>query len=197
MLEKDFVFEELSEWILRQVTKDGLEFLKKQPDLYLSVNVSSAQLDDEYFLDSLTQILDESGFPPQNLCVEVTKDCRLLELDRLKSIVDALHDLRIRVVIDDFGTGFESVNFLKKLSADYIKFDRELLEEIERNQNDQDTMRYLAKMASLRGARVCVKGVETPTVRDILKEFDITGMQGNLYCKPEPFEMIMRDFFEK
>ena len=197
ILEKDFVFEELSEWILKQVTRDGLEFLKKAPDLSMSVNISSAQLEDEYFIDSLTRILDESGFPAENLCIEITKGCRLLELDKLKSIVDALHSYGIRIIIDDFGTGFESVNFLKKLSADYIKFDRELVGEIERSRIDRDTMRYLSKLASIRGARVCVKGVETPGMRDILKRFDINGLQGNLYCKPEPFPVIMRDLFEK
>ena len=195
ILEKDFVFEELSEWILRQVISDGKKFLKKNPRLTMSVNVSATQLDDEYFIDSLTQILEETGFPPENLCIEATKSCRMLEMERLKAIVNALHKNGIQVIIDDFGSGFESIGFLKKLSADCIKFDRELLEGIEENPEDRQTVEYLARMAAARGTDVCVKGVETSNMRDILKQFDVSSMQGNLYSKPESFDVIMKRFF--
>lgn len=194
ILEKDFVFEELSEWILRRVLADGRRFLEKDPRLTLSINVSAAQLEDEYFIDSVVQILEETDFPARNLCVEATKSCRMLEPERLKAIVNALHSRGIQVIIDDFGSGFESINFLKKLSADCIKFDRELVEGIENSLEDCQTVEYLARMAAARGTRVCVKGVETENMRDILKHFDVNSLQGNLYSKPEPFGVIMKRF---
>ena len=195
ILEKDFVFEELAEWIFRRVMKDGLQFLAKDPSLIMSVNISGAQMSDEYFIESISQLLEETHFPAKNLCVEVTKACRLLEISRLKNIVDELHRLGILVIIDDFGTEFESINFLKKLSADYIKLDRELVEGIEQDDEDRQTVEYMSKLASIRGARVCAKGVETEGMRSILRKFDISCMQGNLYSKPEPFDTIMKRFF--
>ena len=153
-------------------------------------------MEDEYFIDGLEQILEETGYPADRFCVEVTKGYRLLELERLERIVDQLHALGIRIVIDDFGTGFESIGFLKKLSADFIKFDREVVESIEGDEEDRQTVEYLSRLAAARGAHVCVKGVETAAMRDILRGFDVDYIQGDLYSQPEPFDDILRDLFD-
>ena len=195
ILEKDYIFEELGNWIIRQVTEDGKKFLEKDPNFVMGLNISAAQLEDEYFIDSMVQILRESGFPPRNLCLEVTKDCRQLEIGRLKEIVDLLHAHHIRVIIDDFGAGFESIGFLKRLPADYIKFDRELIREIENSDADKQTMEYLAHLAAIRGTHVIVKGVETAEMRDIIRDFSIESMQGNYYSKPITMEQMMAEFY--
>lgn len=194
VLERDFVFEELGYWILRQAMTDGKRFLEKDPDLIVSVNISSAQLEDEYFVDSVAQTLEATGFPAENLCFEITKECRMLDIDSLRKVVSALHGRGIRVVIDDFGAGFESVAFLKRLEADFIKFDRELVEGIETSGQDRLTMKYLALLADVRGTRVLAKGVETEGEHTILRDFTVSGMQGRFFSEPLPPDAVIRHY---
>ena len=195
ILEKDFVFEELGGWILRRAMEDGMKFLEKDPDFQLGINISASQVEDEYFIDSVTELLEETGFPAGNLSLEITKGCRLLDFDRLHEVAESLHKLGIRVGVDDFGTGFESIGFLKRFAADYIKFDRELIRDIETDAADRETMDYLAKCAAVRGTHVIVKGVETAGMQDILKNCRIGSAQGNLYSKPISFDEVMAAFF--
>ena len=194
VLEKDFVFEELGTWILTRAMTDGKAMVEKSPGFLLSVNVSASQVDDEYFVDSVLEVMDRTGFPAANLCLEITKGCRLLEMERLQAVVRELHSHGIRVGIDDFGTGFESVGFLKRFAADYIKFDRSMIVDIERNAADRETMDHLARCAEVRGTRVIVKGVETPGMRDILQGSDIESMQGNLYSKPVSCRELIEEY---
>ena len=184
ILEKDFVFEELAAWIFRQAMEDGKRFLEKDPEFLLGINISASQLEDEYFIDSVLEALELTGFPAKNLTLDITKGCRLLEMERLQKIVAELHSHGIHVGIDDFGTGFESIGFLKRFSADYIKLDRALVADIERDQADRETILHLAHCAAIRGARVIVKGVETDGMRDIIREYRIRNMQGNYYSRP-------------
>ena len=174
--------------------EDGKRFLEKDPDFLMGVNVSASQVEDEYFIDSVLELLEQTGFPARNLSLEITKGCRLLEFERLQEVVKALHKPGIRVGIDDFGTGFESIGFLKRFAADYIKFDRELVADIEESDADRETMEYLAKCAAVRGTHVIVKGVETPGIRDILRSYAISSMQGNLYAAPIPADELLDRF---
>ena len=194
VLERDFVFEELGYWILHQAVTDGKRFLEKAPDLIVSVNISSAQLEDEYFIDSVTQTLEETGFPAKNLCFEITKECRMLDVAGLSRVVDALHERGVRVVIDDFGAGFESIAFLKRLNADFIKFDRALVEGIETSGPDRLTMKYLALLADIRGTQVLAKGVETEGEHDILRDFTVRGMQGKFFSEALPPDALIRHY---
>ena len=195
ILENDFVFEELGIWILRTAMREGIQFLKNAPSFQLGVNISASQVEDEYFIDSVVDLLQETGFPAANLSLEITKGCRLLDFDRLHSVAEALHKLGIRVGVDDFGSGFESIGFLKRFAADYIKFDRELVRDIETDGADRETMRHLAECAAARGTQVIAKGVETSGMRDILKDCRIARAQGNLYSKPLSFSSVMEEFF--
>ena len=195
ILENDFVFEELGGWILNTAMTDGLRFLEKNPQFQLSVNISASQVEDEYFVDSVEETLRKTGFPAANLSLEITKGCRLLDFDRLHAVADALHALGVRVGVDDFGTGFESIGFLKRFAADYIKFDRELVRDIETDNADRETMRHLAECAAVRGTNIIAKGVETPLMRDILKECRVSTAQGNLFARPLSAEQLLAEFF--
>ena len=85
--------------------------------------------------------------------------------------------------------------FLKRFAADYIKFDRELVRDIEIDDADRETILHLAECAAARGTTVIAKGVETAGMRDILKSCRIGSAQGNLYSKPMSFSGIMDEFF--
>ena len=130
------------------------------------------------------RILDEMGYPPDHLCFEVTERCRLLDIKLLKNVTAQLKSRGILIALDDFGTGFSSVGLVKELPFDIIKIDRAFVTKIEEDNAERELMRYFAGVASLFGAKVCVEGVETSGMRDILQKFNVGSFQGYYYAKP-------------
>lgn len=191
VLEQDYIFEELVAWILRQSMTDGKKLLEKDPELRIGVNISSAQVQDEYFFDTLDQILKSTGFPPHNLSLELTKSCRLLDTELLVHFAENLHVRGIEVVLDDFGTGYDSLGCLRALNADLVKFDRSLLDGLEGSAEDAQALGHLAELAALYSKHICAKGVDSENMRDILRKLPFSCMQGYLYSQPLPVEELL------
>lgn len=191
LLEQNFIFEELGDWILRRATTDALPLVEREPDFMLGFNISHARIEDPYFVDNLLQILKRTGFPAKNLCLELTRGVRLLDLGRVARIVQALKEHGIRILIDDFGSGGDSLAFLKHLSPDYVKLDRDLLRDIETSEADRQSLRRLVELGTIYGAHVCAKGVETAAVLELLRDYPIRSFQGFHYAPPLPLEELM------
>ena len=113
VIERDYLFEELGYWILRRAMEDGLKLLAINPELTLNVNISPAQIVDDFLFEEIDKISKSVGFPLKNLCFELTQSCRLIEPDILRRIVRALKRKGIRCLIDDFGSGVASIDFLR------------------------------------------------------------------------------------
>ena len=196
VLEQDFVFEELGAWILRRAMTEGLEFLRRDPSLMVGVNIAPSQLEDEYFLDTIVQTADRTGFPLENLALELTRRCRLLDLKRVKPVVEEARKRGIHVILDDFGSGYESIGFLRSLGSDLVKFDRRLIDQIETSRADQLVVRRLAEIAAIYAANVCCKGVNTEKSWHILRDFPIQTVQGNYYSGPVTAAEIIEQFLQ-
>ena len=192
ILEQDMLFPELGKWILRQAMSDGVLLLNKYPDFRMNVNLSYAQLEKKDFGDLVERLLDETGFPAKNLCLEITERCRLLDLDELKSVIVRLRNLGIRFALDDFGTGFSSLSILKALPVDVVKIDRAFVKDIEIDIKDQMTVKHVSELASVYGSDVCAEGIETIGMRDYLRQYSVNTLQGYLYSKPVTFEALLQ-----
>ncbi len=188
LLERDPLFPELGLWILKRALIDAKEIMKKNPEFSISVNLSYTQLERPDFVDSVLRILEETSFPPGNLCLEITERCRLLDLDLLKNIIVNLRGKGIRIALDDFGTGFSSVGLVKNLPFDTIKIDRSFVLKIEEDEKERDLMENFTGVASTYGAKVCVEGVETAGMRNILLQYRVQSLQGYYYAKPLKIE---------
>ena len=137
----------------------------------INVNLSYTQLEKPDFVDMVIRILNELEYPPEHLCLEVTERCRLLDMELLKNVVD-------------FGTGFSSIGILKEIPVNIIKIDRSFVRMIEENDVDRKIVRSIADLASVFSAKVCVEGIETEGMRDILKSYHVESFQGYYYAKP-------------
>lgn len=184
LLESDPLFPELGEWIIREAIFAAKKILTKVPEFVININLSYTQLEKHDFVDMVFRILDEMGYPPDHLCFEVTERCRLLDIKLLKNVTAQLKSRGILIALDDFGTGFSSVGLVKELPFDIIKIDRAFVTKIEEDNAERELMRYFAGVASLFGAKVCVEGVETSGMRDILQKFNVGSFQGYYYAKP-------------
>ena len=137
------------------------------------------------------QILKELGYPPEHLCLEVTERCRLLDMDLLKNVITSLRSQGILTALDDFGTGFSSLGILKEIPVNIIKIDRSFVTKIEDNEVDRMIMRTVADLASIFSAKVCVEGIETAGMRDILKLYHVESFQGYYYAKPLTLDQFL------
>ena len=196
VLEQDTLFPELGKWILRQAMTDGKIFLEKYPDMLVNVNLSYAQLESSDFVSDVLQIIKETDFPPQNLCLEITERCRLLDMSLLKDIIEVFRANGIKVALDDFGTGFSSIGVLRSLPIDSVKIDREFVKNIEKSNSDQNTVKFISDLAYAFSAEVCAEGVETAEMRDFLRKYRISGFQGYYYSRPVTADVLL-DSIEK
>ncbi|MCR5477310.1 MAG: GGDEF and EAL domain-containing protein [Lachnospiraceae bacterium] len=184
ILERDRLFPELGRWILRTAILEGKKFVEENPDFVLNVNLSYAQLEKRDFIDMVKEVLAETGYPPENLCLEVTERCRLLDVELLKNTIMVLHALGIRFALDDFGTGFSAVGLVKMLPFDTIKIDRSFVMKIEEDEMERALIGHFTGLAGTFGAQVCVEGVETAGMMEILKGYGVSSFQGYYYSRP-------------
>lgn len=191
VLEQDYLFEELASWILHHAMEDGLAFLERDPSFLMGVNIAPAQLEDEYFADNVLYAMNRTHFPARNLCLELMRDCRLLEVERVKNAVAPLREKGVQILIDDFGAGYGSIDALKALDADFVKLDIHLMRGIEHNAKDREALLHLARMTEVYGPNVCAKGVENDAVRLALREFPIHAAQGDFFSGPLPKDLIL------
>ncbi|MCR5278243.1 MAG: EAL domain-containing protein [Lachnospiraceae bacterium] len=188
ILEKDPIFPHLGRWILKTAVEGVKPLLSRYPAFVINVNLSYSQLERPDFIFMVDSVLEETGFPARNLCLEITERCRLLDLTMLKNIVAALRMRGIKVALDDFGTGFSSVGILKQLPIDIIKVDRSIVMRIEEDEKEKELVKHFTGMAATFGAKVCVEGIETSGMRDILQEYTVASFQGYYYSKPLELE---------
>ena len=192
ILESDPLFPELGEWILRESILAAKEILNRDPGFVVNVNLSYTQIEKPDFVDMVLRILNDLEYPPEHLCMEVTERCRLLDMDLLKNVVVNLKSRGVLVALDDFGTGFSSIGILKEIPFNIIKIDRSFVRMIEQNDIDRQLIRSIADLASIFGAKVCVEGIETEGMRDILKSYHVESFQGYYYAKP----LLLEQFLE-
>ncbi len=191
LLEKDPLFPKLGEWILETAMTDAARIQAVLPDFMIHINLSYAQLEKRNFTDIVRNIVRRTGFKPENLCLEITERCRLLDMALLRNVTIALRAGGIRMALDDFGTGYSSVGLLKQLTFDTIKIDKSFVRLIEKDVQARRLLVTVLDMAALYGADVCVEGVETSGMRDILRQYNVHSFQGYYYSRPiEPEQFL-------
>ena len=193
VLERDNLFPELGKWILRTALTDAKKFLGRYPGFVVNVNLSYTQLEKKDFVEDVLAILKETNYPPQNLCLEITERCRMLDMALLKDIFTALREHGIKIALDDFGTGFSSLGLLRELPVSTVKIDRSFVMNIEKDFSDQNTVRFISELANSFSSSVTAEGVETSEMRNFLLRFKIKSLQGYYYSKPIP----VKEFLDK
>lgn len=184
ILENDPSFFELGCWILRQSLRESMIMVDKFPDFTLNVNIAYTQISHPLFRESVKAILNETGFPPQNLCMELTESCRQLDKALLRSEIGYLRSIGIQIAIDDFGTGFSSLNLLSDLPVETLKFDRGFTKDIMTNRANQAIIKAISNCAEELQVRVCLEGMETREMIEFSRQYSIYSYQGYYYSRP-------------
>ena len=190
IIENDPAFVQLVEWILRKAMTDIMPVLKAYPDFVINVNVSYEQLRQDSFVSMVKRTLDDTGYPPRNLCLEITERCRLLDMTRLSAIVADLRAAGVLFAIDDFGTGYSSMDILNRLKCEIIKIDKSFIDNIAKEANDAKLITVVNSLAEIYGSKACVEGVESEEQFEIVKNCGVSSVQGYYFSKPLPLDVF-------
>ncbi len=195
-LENDAAFIQVGNWILRQAIEETKPLLQIDSDFILNVNIAVTQLEHSGFREDVLNILADTGFPPQNLCLELTERCRHLDTDFLAEELRFFRSHGMTIAIDDFGTGFSSLTLLLQLPIDELKVDRFFLLDIFTNQHYRYMMEHILEGSKQAGFRTCVEGIETQEEYDLIASISGDCYQGYYSSKPIPIEEFL-EFYRK
>jgi len=159
-------------------------------EVTISVNVSARQFSDVAFVERVLGIVERTGAEPQRLIFELTESLLLDEVETTIGKMIALRQLGIRFSLDDFGTGFSSLSYLKRLPLHEIKIDRSFVQDLTDDANDAVIVRAIIALAESFGLSVIAEGVETMAQRDFLLRSGCTRFQGYLFGRPAPVAML-------
>jgi len=152
----------IGEWVLREVCRQGKQWLDEGlPKLNLGVNLSAYQLR-QSDLDALVHnILMETGFPPNNLELELTESALLEPRKDPVLILSKLRATGVRLAIDDFGIGYSSLSYLQRFPLDILKIDKSFIKNIPDDKDDMEIASTIIAIGNKLGLKVLAEGVET------------------------------------
>lgn len=178
---------EIGEWVLRETCRQGRLWLDAGlPLLTLAVNVSPHQFRRSDICTLVANVLRDTGFPPQQLELEITETGLMENQDNATAILNGLRAQGVRIAIDDFGTGYSSLAYLKNFPLDVLKIDKSFIDDIPFHQDDMEIAATIVAMGHILGFKVLAEGVETPEQLAFLQDKDCDMYQGYIKSKPVP-----------
>jgi diguanylate cyclase (GGDEF)-like protein len=178
----------LGEWVLRRACQDGLRW----PGLSIAVNVSPIQFRHRDFVASVMRVLDETGFEPSRLEIELTEGVVVENADAAEAAMMELRALGVNLALDDFGTGYSSLIYLRRFAFDKIKIDRSFLESMEETGESAILVHSIVHLGRALGLTVTAEGVETKEQHRFLQALGCHQLQGFLFSRPVPPNEIDR-----
>jgi len=152
----------------------------------VSINVSSREIADTFFISRFVSIIQEYGIDASRIELEITEDELIQNFDLAIILIKKLQELGIAVSMDDFGTGYSSITYLHKLPVDTLKIDKSFIENLHIHQDsDKDwiLVQTIANMAKAFNIKIIAEGVETQEQLEMVKELGIDEYQGFLFSK--------------
>ena len=192
ILEKTLLINGVGKWVFEQVCKDIQKFHQINPNLRASINVSPVQLNDKHFVDDIVSIVNKHGVEPDKIEIEVTEN-DLLHIPSAQKQFEQLSKKGFHIVLDDFGTSYSSLNYLKELSVQKIKIDKSFIMNMDFLKKDQQIVQMIIKLAKSLDLEVTAEGVEKWEHVEMLTKMDCDEIQGYFISKPIPIHDLINN----
>ena len=183
-MEKDPSMYQLGNYVLKTALIETRHILEIKSDFFVNVNVSIRQLEQPEFRRDLLKIIEETDFPANHLCLELTERCKDFPLNKLNQDVEFFHEYGIRIAMDDYGTGSASSSIVMEVPMDEIKIDMSFIRGIMDNPKNQAMVQSILYFAAKAGISTCLEGVENEELQNYLRNYNATWFQGYYYAKP-------------
>lgn len=180
---------ELGYWVLRTACADAARWQSTAP-MRVAVNVSARQLHDPKFLETVMDILRNTGLAPRLLEIELTETVLMDNMDASAHILHRLSQLGVQLAIDDFGTGYSSMAYLRQLPMKRIKIDRSFVRDLPHLEHSRIIVTAIVNLAHGLGLDVTAEGVETLEQADYLTDQGCDVLQGYAFARPMPTNQL-------
>jgi diguanylate cyclase (GGDEF)-like protein/PAS domain S-box-containing protein len=183
LAEETRMIEAIGDWVLGRALEDARRFPK---DARLAVNVSALQLRDAKFPRRVAELLAVHGFPAPRLELELTESATIADDENIIAVLVELRKMGVRIAVDDFGTGYASLSYLRRLAVDMVKIDRSFIVGAGESPADSAIVLGIIGMAHGLNLLALAEGVETEAQRDFLGVAGCDLAQGFLLGRPAP-----------
>ncbi|MDD3517925.1 MAG: GGDEF domain-containing protein [Chromatiales bacterium] len=172
--------------MLRMACRQARQWAEEFPgfDFTVSVNLSPKQLRDTDLPRHVGAILDETGFAPHCLKLEITEGAVMENTEQALVLLGALKSMNIQLSLDDFGTGYSSLSYLHRLPIDVLKIDRSFIRDVDTDQAARSFVETIVNLARQLRLKVICEGIETEAQARVLSEMGCEYGQGFLYSRP-------------
>jgi diguanylate cyclase (GGDEF)-like protein len=175
----------LTDEVLRMATEQSASWLSLGLEVAIAVNLTEADLADGFLVDRVTAACEAVGLPPRLLRLEVTESITAAVANAATVTLNALRARGHQLLLDDFGTGFSSLSFLRDLPLDEVKLDRSFLVDLH-EPSATAMVRATIELAHQIGLTIVAEGVETEAALEVLRDLGCDSVQGFLLHRPAP-----------
>ena len=192
LCEESGLIVQFGRWVLRRACEDFIKWRELGlPIKHISVNVSNVQFLRSNMVDTVQEVLAQTGVEPGALELEITESYIHGDSENAMRVLHEIREIGVGLAIDDFGTGYSSMSYLKLLPLTRLKIDRSFIMDIPHDPNDMEITRAIVALAGVLGLEVTAEGVETVEQMDFLKGLKCDEGQGYLCSKPLDFEAFV------
>lgn len=184
ILETSGLLFEITDWLFDQALHDFAGMRKDDPTLSISINLSYPQLIEGHISECIKAALYRYQIPGSSLIIEITETRIAENFLTVKPLLNKLRSMGIRIAMDDFGTGYASLSFLRQMPIDIIKIDRSFVVNLETHPADITFIRLIADIGKELGCTICLEGVETAGQLARLSDIPVDTIQGYYFSRP-------------
>lgn len=180
----------LTDLVLSRAVADAAAWQSAGARIPVAINLAAPSLDEDALPDRVMSVLSQFAMPPDSLTIEITEDLVVADLVKARTVLNRLRENGIRVAIDDFGSGYATLTYLRELPADEIKLGHEFIAPILHDERTATIARSVIELASAFGIASVAEGVEDLATAQRLKSYGCDAVQGNFFCPPLPASEI-------
>jgi diguanylate cyclase (GGDEF)-like protein len=185
--EKTDLIRDLGDWVVRRAFTDASAW----PDLVTSINLSPIQLRAPGFVEKVSNLVSELAVDPTMFEFEITETVLLHDVANAAAQIRALKSMGFRIALDDFGSGYAGIAYLKQIPFDRLKIDRSFVQDLSMRAGAGGVVKSIIALAQAMGLSITAEGVEDIEQHQFLKDAGCSQMQGFLFHQPKPRESIL------
>ncbi|WP_307606861.1 bifunctional diguanylate cyclase/phosphodiesterase [Paenibacillus sp. V4I9] len=189
----------IGKWVLHEACKQWRLWMDHnhfEHTFKMSVNLSSRQMYEPDLIELISKILNETGMDPHFLEIEVTESITM-NLDRATMLLSKLKGIGVSISIDDFGTGFSSLAYLKNFPIDRIKIDRTFIKDLSNDISDQNIVKTIIALGINLNLKVIAEGVESEEQLNLLRNYGCHEAQGYFLGLPMSADNIAKIIYSE
>lgn len=182
----------LTRWVLDTAMQQCKSWRALDLEISVAVNISASCILEQQLVDWITGGLERHGVAPSNLVLEITEGAMMADPNRSVELLTRLSKMGVSISVDDYGTGFSSLAYLKRLPINELKIDRSFVMEMLSDDNDATIVRSTIDLAHNLGLRVVAEGVENHEIMNLLAMLGCDCAQGYLISRPVPADVLVQ-----